>query len=84
LDSGEQQLDAGAGETSDRRRQDRAKRLADDHRRSGIPDPLLHMLLAAFITTAMCITAAGAWYLLRDIHRTEAQAMMRWAWASPP
>ena len=28
-----------------------------------------HMLLAAFLTTAMCVAAAGAWYLLRGIHR---------------
>lgn len=37
-----------------------------------------HMLLAAFITTAMCIAAAGAWYLLRGVHRVEARAMMHW------
>jgi cytochrome d ubiquinol oxidase subunit I len=37
-----------------------------------------HMLLAALLTTSMCVIATGAWYLLRDIHRTEARAMMRW------
>lgn len=37
-----------------------------------------HMLFAAFITTAMCIIAAGAWYLLRGVHREPALAMMRW------
>lgn len=36
----------------------------------------LHMLLAAFLTTLMCVIATGAWYLLRDIHRVEARAMM--------
>src|SRR4026209_761746 len=38
----------------------------------------MHMLLAAFLTTAMCVTATGAWYLLRDIHRDEARVMMHW------
>jgi cytochrome d ubiquinol oxidase subunit I len=38
----------------------------------------MHMLLAAFLTTAMCVTATGAWYLLRDIHRAEARVMMHW------
>ena len=38
-----------------------------------------HMLLAAFLTTAMCVTATGAWYVLRGIHRAEAQVMMHWA-----
>jgi cytochrome bd ubiquinol oxidase subunit I len=37
-----------------------------------------HMLLAAFLTTSMCVVATGAWYLLRDIHRREARAMMHW------
>ena len=37
-----------------------------------------HMLLAAFLTTAMCVTATGAWYVLRGIHRAEAQVMMHW------
>jgi cytochrome d ubiquinol oxidase subunit I len=39
----------------------------------------LHMLLAAFLTTAMCVTATGAWYMLRDIHRLDARAMMHWS-----
>ena len=38
----------------------------------------MHMLLAAFLTTAMCVTATGAWYVLRDIHRAEARVMMHW------
>jgi len=38
----------------------------------------LHMLLAAFLTTSMCVSAAGAWYVLRGIHRSEARSMMHW------
>jgi cytochrome bd ubiquinol oxidase subunit I len=38
----------------------------------------LHMLLAAFLTTSMCVIATGAWYLLRGIHRSEARGMMYW------
>ena len=37
-----------------------------------------HMLLAAFLTTAMCISATGAWYMLRGVHRPEAQVMLHW------
>lgn len=37
-----------------------------------------HMLLAAFLTTGMCVSAAGAWYLLRGIHRAEARVMLHW------
>src|SRR6201987_6207076 len=37
-----------------------------------------HMLLAAFLTTSMCVIASGAWYLLRGIHRSEARGMMHW------
>jgi cytochrome d ubiquinol oxidase subunit I len=37
-----------------------------------------HMLLAALITTSMCVIATGAWYQLRAIHRHEARAMMHW------
>ncbi|MBV8398776.1 MAG: cytochrome ubiquinol oxidase subunit I, partial [Acetobacteraceae bacterium] len=37
-----------------------------------------HMLLAAFLTTSMCVIATGAWYLLRGIHRSEARGMMQW------
>ena len=37
-----------------------------------------HMLLAAFLTSAMSIAAAGAWYLLRGVHRSEARVMLHW------
>jgi cytochrome bd ubiquinol oxidase subunit I len=37
-----------------------------------------HMLLAAFLTTAMCIAATGAWYVLRGMHRAEARVMLHW------
>ncbi|MEM6887985.1 MAG: cytochrome ubiquinol oxidase subunit I [Pseudomonadota bacterium] len=38
----------------------------------------LHMLLAAYLTTATCVAAAGAWYLLRQVHVAEARLMLRW------
>ena len=37
-----------------------------------------HMLLAAFLTTGMCVAATGAWYALRAIHRNEARVMLHW------
>jgi len=37
-----------------------------------------HMLLAAFLTTGMCVAATGAWHLLRGIHRAEARVMLNW------
>ncbi|MBC6982046.1 cytochrome ubiquinol oxidase subunit I [Caulobacter sp. 17J80-11] len=37
-----------------------------------------HMLLAAFLTTAMCVAATGAWYVLRDVHRPAARVMLHW------
>jgi len=37
-----------------------------------------HMLLAAFLTTGMCVAATGAWYALRNIHRSEARMMLHW------
>jgi cytochrome d ubiquinol oxidase subunit I len=37
-----------------------------------------HMLLAAFLTTGMCVAACGAWYILRGIHRAEARVMLHW------
>jgi cytochrome d ubiquinol oxidase subunit I len=40
-----------------------------------------HMLLAAFLTTGMCVAAAGAWYTLRDIHRAQARVMLHWGLA---
>jgi cytochrome d ubiquinol oxidase subunit I len=39
-----------------------------------------HMLLAAFLTTGMCIAACGAWYILRGIHRDEARVMLHWGY----
>jgi cytochrome bd ubiquinol oxidase subunit I len=40
-----------------------------------------HMLLAAFLTTGMCVAATGAWYTLRGIHRAEARVMLNWGLA---
>ncbi|UVC13371.1 cytochrome ubiquinol oxidase subunit I [Mesorhizobium onobrychidis] len=37
-----------------------------------------HMLLAAFLTSAMSIASAGAWYMLRREHRPAAQVMLHW------
>ena len=37
-----------------------------------------HMLLAAFLTTAMSIIATGAWHMLRGRHLPEARVMLRW------
>ena len=37
-----------------------------------------HMLLAAFLTTGMCVAATGAWYVLRGVHRAEARMMLHW------
>jgi cytochrome d ubiquinol oxidase subunit I len=37
-----------------------------------------HMLLAAFITTGMCIIATGGWYTLRGKAPAEARVMLRW------
>ncbi|MFO1028513.1 MAG: cytochrome ubiquinol oxidase subunit I [Acetobacteraceae bacterium] len=37
-----------------------------------------HMLLGAFLTTGMCVTATGAWYLLRQRFVPEARLMLRW------
>jgi len=44
-------------------------------------DPVLwvrfpHMLLGAYLTTAFCVAATGAWYLLRDRHLGEARVML--------
>jgi cytochrome d ubiquinol oxidase subunit I len=38
----------------------------------------LHMLFAAFLTTAMCVAATGAWYRLRDVHVGESRVMLHW------
>jgi cytochrome bd ubiquinol oxidase subunit I len=37
-----------------------------------------HMLLAAFLTTGMSVTATGAWYLLRGTYREEGRVMLHW------
>jgi len=37
-----------------------------------------HMLLAALLTSAMCISATGAWYLLRRVHQAEGRVMLHW------
>jgi cytochrome d ubiquinol oxidase subunit I len=39
-----------------------------------------HMLLAAFLTTGMCVAGCGAWYMLRGIHRAEARVMLHWGY----
>jgi cytochrome bd ubiquinol oxidase subunit I len=36
-----------------------------------------HMLLASYITGALCVAATGAWYLLRGIFAAEARIMLR-------
>jgi len=41
----------------------------------------LHMLVAAYLTTAMCVAATGAWYLLRNIHLEAGRLMLRWGLA---
>jgi len=35
-----------------------------------------HMLLGAYLTTAFCVAATGAWYLLRRRHRQAARTML--------
>jgi len=35
-----------------------------------------HMLLGAYLTTAFCIAATGAWYMLRRVYRIEAHVML--------
>jgi cytochrome bd ubiquinol oxidase subunit I len=37
-----------------------------------------HMLLAAFLTSAMCVAATGAWHLLRGVYRDEGRVMLNW------
>ena len=37
-----------------------------------------HMLLAAFLTSAMSVAATGAWYLLRCVHLPEGKVMLNW------
>lgn len=38
----------------------------------------MHMLLAAYLTTAIVVAATGAWYTLKGIHKTTARAMLIW------
>ncbi|TLY50969.1 MAG: cytochrome ubiquinol oxidase subunit I [Gammaproteobacteria bacterium] len=45
------------------------------------PYRLVHMVLAAFITTAFVVGGVAAGYLLRDVHRAQAQAMLKLALA---
>ncbi len=40
---------------------------------------LAHMLLGAYLTTAFCVAATGAWYALRHIHEAESRVMLRMA-----
>ena len=37
-----------------------------------------HMLLAALLTSGMCVASTGAWYLLRGVHRAEGRTMLHW------
>jgi cytochrome d ubiquinol oxidase subunit I len=36
-----------------------------------------HMFLASFVTSAFCVAATGAWYVLRQEFRAEARVMLR-------
>ena len=36
-----------------------------------------HMILAAYVTTAFCVAATGAWYSLRGMTKVESRAMLR-------
>jgi len=37
----------------------------------------MHMLLAAYLSSAFCVAATGAWYTLRKTYRSEALIMLR-------
>ncbi len=41
----------------------------------------IHMLLAAYLTTATVVAATGAWYLLKGRHQNTAKAMLVWGMA---
>lgn len=41
----------------------------------------LHMILAAYLTTAICVAATGAWYHLRRVHLVEGRIMLHWGLA---
>jgi cytochrome bd ubiquinol oxidase subunit I len=36
-----------------------------------------HMLLAAYVTTAFCVAATGAWHLMRGVTKVESRTMLR-------
>ena len=36
-----------------------------------------HMLLAAYVTTAFCVAATGAWHLMRGVTKAESRTMLR-------
>jgi cytochrome bd ubiquinol oxidase subunit I len=36
-----------------------------------------HMLLAAYLSSAFCVAATGAWYMLRNTYQAEARVMLR-------
>jgi cytochrome d ubiquinol oxidase subunit I len=36
-----------------------------------------HMIMAAYVTSAFCVAATGAWHLLRGTIKSDAQAMLR-------
>jgi len=38
----------------------------------------MHMLLAAYLTTAACVAAVSVWCLLRQVHLPEERLMPRW------
>jgi cytochrome bd ubiquinol oxidase subunit I len=38
-----------------------------------------HMVLAAYLTTAFCVAATGAWHMLRGQYKAEARTMMQMA-----
>src|SRR4029434_5800312 len=37
----------------------------------------VHMLLAAYLSSAFCVAATGAWYTLRNTYHAEARVMLR-------
>jgi cytochrome d ubiquinol oxidase subunit I len=37
----------------------------------------LHMIMAAYVTTAFCVAATGAWHLLRDSFKSDARTMIK-------
>ncbi|MGI9372829.1 MAG: cytochrome ubiquinol oxidase subunit I [Hyphomicrobiales bacterium] len=42
-----------------------------------VPIRIAHMLLAAYLTTAFCVAATGAWYMLRTSYLHEARIMLK-------